>query len=181
MSCWREILPGLQGNKHFFQAWFWHRVNTRSRLILTKSAGSLFNSTVLSGHSEERWQDSHSCNCTCLSVSHNSVSDDVNIVQISQGQSRQEEKKNCLCFFDWWLVEKNLLPNIWLVIRLFEMCNLIRTIPSCKYTSEENRHLTNFLIMKYGSLKASWDYGVRTNKWQMIFNAKKCYIDHTIT
>ena len=46
---------------------FPHRVNTRSHLILTKSAGSLFNSTVLSGHSEEHEQDSHSCTANLLS------------------------------------------------------------------------------------------------------------------
>ena len=53
---------------------FRHLANKRSHLILTKSTGSLFNSTVLSGHSEEHEQDSHSCTkIYCLSVSHNSV------------------------------------------------------------------------------------------------------------
>ena len=34
-----------------------YRVNAKSSLILTKFSGSLFNSTVSSGHSEEHGQD----------------------------------------------------------------------------------------------------------------------------
>ena len=45
---------------------FPHRVNTRSHLISPKSAGLLFNSTVLSGHREEHWQDLHSCTSNLL-------------------------------------------------------------------------------------------------------------------
>ena len=47
-----------------------------------------------------------------------------------------------------------LLPNIWLIIGFFEMVKLFcfkQSIPSCKYTSEENCHLTHFNQV-YGSL-----------------------------
>ena len=49
-------------------------VNLRSRWILTKSPGSLSNSTVLCGHSERRWQDYVLVQLVLFDVSHNPVS-----------------------------------------------------------------------------------------------------------
>ena len=38
MSCWREILPGLQGNKHFFQAWFLQATLFQFEKIITSGS-----------------------------------------------------------------------------------------------------------------------------------------------